>query len=265
MTPDLDNPLMDKKRLFIWSLYDLAHTIVMIVFFLYYSQWLVVDCGVSDFWYNFTYVISSLLLLLTAPVAASIADKRKLKMPGLRWVTVLAFVFFLITGGIAVYAPRFYLLSAVTFSVASYFYLFSYVFYNSLLEDVAGPAHQCIASGWGQFGHLLGEVVGILFALPFVNGKTALLGGASGRTQAFIPATILFFILALPMLLLKEKSTRVEVKINISEEFKNAWGEFWEMCRAPGLGVFLLSYFFFNDAVITFLTTTPSICRKSTV
>ncbi len=47
---------IDTKRLVLWSLYDFANSIVMIVFFLYYSQWLVVDRGVSDFWFNMTFV-----------------------------------------------------------------------------------------------------------------------------------------------------------------------------------------------------------------
>jgi len=66
---------MNRKNIFLWTLYDFANSITTIVFFLYFSQWLVVDKGVPDFWYNMIFTASSVLLLLTAPVLGSIADK----------------------------------------------------------------------------------------------------------------------------------------------------------------------------------------------
>ena len=48
---------MSKKNIFFWTLYDFANSIVAIVFFLYFSQWLVVDKGVPDFWYNMIFTI----------------------------------------------------------------------------------------------------------------------------------------------------------------------------------------------------------------
>ena len=41
---------MNRKNIALWTLYDFANSIVVVVFFLYFSQWLVVDKGVSDFW-----------------------------------------------------------------------------------------------------------------------------------------------------------------------------------------------------------------------
>jgi hypothetical protein len=82
------------RQLVLWSLYDFANSFVLITFFLYYSQWLVVDRGISDFWFNVTFVGSSLLFLLTVPVAGLIADKIKVNLPGLRITTLLS-VFFL--------------------------------------------------------------------------------------------------------------------------------------------------------------------------
>ena len=71
---------INRKQLVLWALYDFANSFVFITFFLYYSQWLVIDKGVSDFWFNMTFVGSSLLFLLTVPVAGSIADKIKVKV-----------------------------------------------------------------------------------------------------------------------------------------------------------------------------------------
>ncbi|MCL5011836.1 MAG: MFS transporter [Patescibacteria group bacterium] len=239
------------KKLILWILYDFANSFAFITFFLYYSQWLVVDRGISDFWFNMTFVGSSLLFILTVPVASLIIDKIKIRIPGLRVVTILAIVFFAATALIALFAPDYYIISIITLSFAEYFYLFSFTFYNPLLREVATPEKQGLASGWGQFGNWIGEITGLLVAIPFATGAITLLGGA-GRAQTLLPATILFTIFAIPLLLFfKEESKKIETKINIASEYKNVFRSFINLCKSPGVGLFFLSYFFFNDAVTT--------------
>lgn len=67
---------MNKKNLFLRSLYDFANSFVFINFLLYFSQWLVIDGGMSDFRYNVTFAIATLILLFSAPKLASYTDKR---------------------------------------------------------------------------------------------------------------------------------------------------------------------------------------------
>ena len=253
---------IDRKQLLLWALYDFANSFVLIIFFLYYSQWLVVDRDVSDFWFNMTFVGSSLLFLLTVPVVGLITDKIKVNMPGLRITTFLSVLFFGTTGLIAALLPQYYILSIITFSFATYLYLFCFTFYNPLLHDVAIPERRGFASGWGQFGNWIGEITGLLVALPFAAGTITLLGN-SGRAQTLIPATILFLLFASPMLLFfKESGTRITVPINIKEEYKNVLKSFWNLCKSPGIGLFFLSYFFFNDAVITASNNFPIYVEK---
>ena len=242
---------MNRKKLFLWSLYDFANSVVMIVFFLYYSQWLVVDRGVPDFWFNMTFVGSSLLFLLTVPVAAAVVDKIKTQMPGLRITTILAAVFYSLTGFIALQFPEYYIWSIITYSFATYFYLFSFTFYNPLLNEIAPPERHGIASGWGMFGDWAGQMAGLLVTLPLATGAI-IFWGAPGRASTLIPATLLFFICALPMLIFfKENAVRVSLPINLKEEYKKVFGSLKKLCRLPGVGLFFLAYFFFNDAVTT--------------
>ncbi len=242
---------INKKQLVLWSMYDFANSFVFITFFLYYSQWLVVDRGISDFWFNMTFVGSSLLFLLTVPVAGSIADKVGISLPGLRVTTALSVLFFLLTGIISVFFPEHYVLSIIAFSLATYFYLFCFTYYNPLLKDVASPEKYGLASGWGQFGNWLGEILGLLVALPFASGAIKLFG-ASGRAETLIPATFLFLIFSLPMLLFfKESGKKAEIKLRIRSEYGEVVKSFLKLCALPGVGMFLLAYFFFNDAIIT--------------
>lgn len=242
---------IDVKRLILWSSYDFANSFVLITFFLYYSQWLVVGRGVSDFWFNMTFVGSSLLFLLTVPVAGSIADKIGVNMPGLRTTTLLSVLFFSATGFVAALFPEYYVISIITFSLATYFYLFCFTFYNPLLHDVAISEKCGLASGWGQFGNWLGHITAILVALPFAARAITLLG-EPGRAQTLIPAAFFFLLFAAPMLIFfKESGVRAVVPISIKAEYKNVFRSFLDLCKSPGVGLFLLAYFFFNDAITT--------------
>lgn len=253
---------INKKRLFLWSLYDFANSIVMIVFFLYYSQWLVVDRGISDLWFNITLIGSSALFLLTVPVLSSITDKLKVDMLGLRVTTIGTTVFYLITGIVSVYLADYYILSIVTFTLATYFYLFSFTFYTPLLNDIAPPEHQGLASGWGMFGDWLGQIVGLLITIPLAT-NFILFAGQPGRAQTFIPAVLCFFILALPMLIFFKKDQSVtNIKISVKQEYKDMFRSFIKLCALPGVGMFLLACFFYNDAVTTASNNFPIYTNK---
>ena len=243
---------MNKKNIFLWTLYDFANSIVMIVFFLYFSQWLVVDKGVSDFWYNMIFTIGSVLLLATAPILGSIADKNGEQHNYLNKITILTFLCFLGVSFVTLFFSNQVFLAALFFLLANYLYQFSFVFYNALLHYIAPRELWGRISGIGQTGNLLGQIVGLLITLPLASG-TVYLVGETGRAQTFLPATIIFFILALPMLLFFKLSQqrKVDNKINLMNEYKNYWSQFKELITSPNVGLFLLAYFFFNDAIIT--------------
>ncbi len=249
---------MNKKNVFLWTLYDFANSVVVIVFFLYFSQWLVVDRGVPDFWYNMIFTIGSALLLLTAPILGGIADKNGRQLNYFNRITVLVFFFYVLTSIITLFFTEKVFLAALFFLIANYLYQFSFVFYNAFLHCIAPREKWGRVSGVGQTGNWLGQIAGLLITLPLASGAVYLVGEA-GRAQTFLPAVIIFFVLALPMVLFFKlpKSEKIDVKINLREEYENYWKRFKELIRSPNVGLFLLAYFFFNDAIITTSTNFP--------
>lgn len=243
---------MNRKNIFVWTLYDFANSIFMIVFFLYFSQWLVVEKGVSDFWYNMIFTAGSLLLLSTAPVLGSIADKTRGQQRCLNAITILTVVCLLGVTFIALFFPQRVFLAALFFLVTNYFYQFSFIFYNALLHDIAPRSQWGRVSGIGQAGNWLGQITGLLIALPFASGAVYLFG-AAGRAQTFLPSVLLFVLLALPMLLFFRllRGETVHEPWTLGGEYRSQWRQFKELIRDPNMKFFLLSYFFFNDAVIT--------------
>ncbi len=243
---------MNKKNIFLWALYDFANSVPTVVFFLYFSQWLVVEHGVSDFWYNMILTLGSVLLLFTAPILGGIADRNGRQQRYLNIITILTFLGFLGVSLVTLFFTGKVLLAALFFLLANYLYQFSFVFYNVLLHYIAPKEQWGRISGIGQAGNWLGQIFGLLVTLPLASGAVYLFG-AAGRAQTFLPATVLFIVLALPMLLFfklpKEQSP--EFKINLIEEYRNYWSQFKALIKVPSMGAFLFSYFFFSDAIIT--------------
>jgi UMF1 family MFS transporter len=243
---------MNKKNIILWTIYDFANSLVTIVFFLYFSQWLVVDHGVSDFWYNMIFTAGSALLLLTAPILGSIADKTGRQQKYFNRITILTFVCFLGATFVTLFFSQKVFLAALFFLLANYLYQFSFVFYNAFLHYIAPPEKWGRISGIGEAGNWFGQIVGLLITLPLASGAIYLIGEA-GRAQTFLPSVLLFFILALPMLLFFKlpKQESIDAPINLKQEYKNQWNQFKELIKNPNMKFFLIGYFFFNDAVIT--------------
>ncbi len=239
---------MNKRNIFLWALYDFANSIVVITFLLYFSQWLTIDQGVPDFWYNMLYTGGTLLLLFTAPVLASLSDRNQKEWKYLRVITLFSFFFFFLSS-IAAFVFENAFLAAIGFLLANYCYQFSFVFYNRLLETIAPKEKVGFVSGLGQTANWLGAIVGVLIMLPL----------AAHRAAPLLPATVIGFLLTLPMLFLfrYSKSPRAIEKISLKHEYKDQWKQLKHLCSFPGMGVFLLGYFFFNDAIITMSSNFP--------
>lgn len=251
---------MNKRNVFLWSLYDFANSFPTIAFFLYFSQWLVIDQGVADIWYNLIFVGSTILLILTTPILGSISDKMGVRVPFLKIFTGLMFLGLMTTGILAnffVVTPTIIILAMLAFMLANYFNQFTFVFYNPLLNQLAPSKLQGFISGVGLAANWLGQISAALVTLPLVTGAIFIIG-ASGRPQTFLPATLIFLILALPMLLFfKEISKAKNVTVDLMAEYKNAIKNFILLCKSPGVGRYLLGYFFFNDAMLTAVNNFP--------
>lgn len=241
---------MNKKQLFLWSLYDFANSIVFINFLLYFGQWLVIDGGLSDFWYNATFAIATVLLIFTAPSLAALTDKYGGRKYFLNISTIGTFICYGLAALLAHNTSPNVLLITLLFLLGQYFYQLSFVFYQPMLADIADPEHRGRASGIGQFANELGQIAGLLMTLP--------LSGV--RLAPLLPSVGVFFILALPMMIyFKESKIRVRsvtyenVKIETKAYSKKFISFFSTSLAAP----MLVSFFFFNDALVTLSNNYP--------
>lgn len=241
---------MHKKKLFYWSLYDFANSIIFINFLLYFSQWMVIDGGLSDFWYNAIFAITSILLFLSAPSLAAFTDVYGGRKYLLNFATVGTFLGYGLATVFAYLGTHYIFMAALCFLVGQYFYQLSFVFYNTLIEDVADMGHRAKASGIGQFANSLGQVTGLIIALPL----------SATRLQPLFPSLLIFLVLALPMMFLFKDSKPKCGKINgnILRGGEVAYIKkiitFFSVSVAVPM---LVAFFFFNDALITISNNYP--------
>lgn len=235
---------MNKRNLFLWSLYDFANSIIYVNFLLYFAQWLVIDGGLSDFWYNAIFAVATVLLLFSAPMLAAQTDRNGGKKYFLNLATIGTFIAYGLAVWLAYRGVEYVVWSAIFFLIGQYFYQLAFVFYNPMLAEIADEKHRARASGIGQFANAAGQVVGIAATLSF----------AGTRLGPLLPSLIGFFILALPMMVFYKES-RVpltplkfsELKNDASVYLKRFSGFFAFSIATP----MLIAFFLFNDALLT--------------
>src|SRR3990167_11296816 len=200
-----------RQNVFLWSLYDFANSLVSIVFFLYFAQWIVVDKGMADIYFNLTFTISALLLLFTAPITGFLLDKYFRRITGLRYTTIITSLLYgtcalLAVSGMGVPALIF-------FTLGLYMYLLTFTFYTPLINDISAPEKRGRISGLGIAANYLGQFAGLLLVLPFSNGSLSLFS-SSARAETLLPAVIAFTLLALPMLLWFKEPKKEKILFN---------------------------------------------------
>ena len=241
---------MNKKKLFLWCLYDFANSFVFINFLLYFSQWLVIDGGLSDFWYNAVFAIATLLLIGSAPILAAYTDKHGGRKFLLNISTLGTFTFYSLAGLSAYIFPEQIFLITLFFLAGQYFYQLAFVFYNPMIDEVADSEHRTRASGIGQFSNSIGQMLGLVATLPF----------AATRLGPLFPAILIFIVLALPMMIffreIRPRDRGVAI-VTIKTETKIFTKKMFAFFSMSVVTPMLLSYFFFNDALITLSNNYP--------
>ena len=187
-----------KKNIFLWTLYDFANSVILIVFFLYFAQLIVIDKGIPDLYFNLTFTISTLLLLFSVPITGFLLDQYARRIVGLRYTTILTAISYGLCAWFVLLNMN--VLSLVFFTLGIYFYQFSFTFYTPLLYDISPPNKIGFISGLGIAANYLGQIFGLLIVLPFSNGKLSIFS-SSPRAETLLPAVLIFFILSLPTLL----------------------------------------------------------------
>jgi UMF1 family MFS transporter len=241
------------RELIAWYLYDFANSFVYINTTLYFSQWVVVDQGLTDFWYSLPFIIATVILILTSSAVGHFGDRTGRHFGVFFGASALAALSMLgmFFAGRFLPAGAGVITALVFFGLYQLGYLLAFVPYNAFIKYSASPerygAVSGIGFGWGQ----LGSIAGLFLTLPIVHGSFSLL--ESDRLAPLLLATIAFAVFAVPSMIVfcLKRISPVQETAPPPAWWKTFWTHLLESRKYRQVFPFLLSFYFFSDAILT--------------
>ena len=193
--------------------------------------------------YNLVFVITAVMLLLTAPALATYTDKCGNRKLLLNMATIGTIVAYLVAGYSAIYNMP-VAVAFLSLIAGQYFFQMSYVFFDPLLNDLSGIRYRARASGMAQFCSATGMIFGLVISLPLIE--------MGGRLAPLIPSVLLMLILTLPLMIFyKEKTTKLSPAKKHKIKLGFDWKKFRQFLFTSAAAPILIAFFFYTNALNT--------------
>lgn len=239
----------DKKKIFIWSLFDFANTsfsivVVTFIYAVYFKKVVANGQSIGDLYWSIGTSVAMVITAIIAPVLGAIADysagkKRFLLFFTLLCITGTSSLFFVGSGNI--------LSGVLLFILANVGFEAGLVFYDAFLPEITEPKNYGRVSGYGFGMGYLGSLATLAIVYPFI---------LSDKIKETFPVAALFFLIfSLPLFIyLKDNRKKVEEhKSFISIGVSRVWNTLSHLKYHKNLALFLLAYFFYIEGVNTII------------
>lgn len=245
------------KPLFAWYLYDFANSFVFINTTLYFSQWVVVDNKVSDFWLAVPFMVGTAILVFLSPYIGNYGDRRGAHYKIFLWTTlgtILSAFLIFFSGRVGISPIKAVILALLFYALYQFFYQLAFVPYGVFMKYLARAEDYGKVSGMGFGASEVGHIFGIFLTLPIIYGVFTLFG--TDRLSPLFPATIAFFVFSIPALLVLRSKTFLfnqssPVFTPEPSIFKSLWRNLQDAKKYPGVRPLIFSFYFFSDAVVS--------------
>lgn len=242
-----------------WALYDFANTIfssnIITIFFPFYLQEVIgtneqMDQIASTF-LSYANATASFFLVIFSPLFGVLIDRTGKRKAYIIPFTLMA-VFCTIFMGVFATAnsnqqlfglPITFVAVLILFVVAKFFFHSSLIFYDTMMPDLGSKREMPLISGFGIAVGYLGTLAGLTVYLYV---------GDSEFHRAFIPSGILFLLFSLPLFFIfKDKPKKIVEKKSFISGYRDIYQTFKEMRLYRPVFLFMIAYFFINDAIAT--------------
>ncbi|MBL0387732.1 MFS transporter [Tumebacillus sp. ITR2] len=243
-----------------WAFYDFANTIfssnIVTIFFPFYLQEAVGGNEqmnqIASTMITYTNALVSVFLVLLSPLFGVWIDRTGKKKAYLVPFTLISILATALMGVSAMWQTdaELFGLSAplagvlVAFMFAKFFFNSSLVFYDPMISDIGTKQELPLISGFGVALGYCGTLIGLV-VYPFVEKNHSY--------QAFLPSAALFLLFCLPMFLLykDQPAKQVQERKSFFSGYQEIRETFREARAHRGIFLFMIAYFFFNDAIAT--------------
>lgn len=240
--------MKNKKQIFYWSLFDFANstyaTIVLaFVFAIYFTSTIAEGKPIGDFYWSLGINIAMIISAVLNPVCGAISDYSNSKKKFLIFFTILAVIptaLMYFTGpGTIVFGLVLLIFSNIGFQTGL-------TFYDAFIKEITEEKYYNKVSGIGYAVGYAGSLISVALVFPLKDNPNLL----------FLICAIMFALFSLPLFFfLKEK--KISSDQNAVNYFKYGFTKTKEtlilIAELHNLKWFLLSYFFFIDAVNTII------------
>jgi MFS-type transporter involved in bile tolerance (Atg22 family) len=233
-----------------WYAYDLGNTTVEFAVPLYLTIWIVQDLGVAAWVFGLASAASSLAIGLSGPYIGVRADERHERR---RWFTTSALIAVILLGSISM-LPRAGPLSAALVlglvMAANYFFQLSSLIYNASMLTAARGSNVVSVSAMGIGLSYVGGLLGIGLIEALVSGH--LIPGVSGRSNAMLPAALIFLACSLPSFYARGLwQTQTDTAQRPEGHLHRRMYELWrQAAREHRAGWFLAGFFALNSSIM---------------
>jgi UMF1 family MFS transporter len=241
------NKLDNKRKIFVWTLFDFANTsysivIVTFLFAVYFKDTIAKGESIGDLYWSLGVSISMIITAIISPILGAIADHSAGKKRFLLFFTLLCIIacaslYFTGEGTIA--------LAIILFILANIGFEAGLVFYDAFLPEITEPKNYGRVSGYGYAMGYVGALVTLGLAFPFIQNEMI--------KETFPLTALFFFLFSIPMFILIKDSRKTKT---VDESFvKIGFGRvkytLTHLKQYKNLSLFLLAFFFYIDGVNT--------------
>ncbi len=252
----------EKRSIYAWAMYDWANsayaTTVMAGFFpIFFKSYFSAEADVtmSTAQLGFANALSSLIIVLIAPLLGAIADVGSIKK---RFLFLFAYLGILMSVSLAFVGKGEWEMAIFVYVLGNIGFMGSNTFYDALLPSVAKARQFDRVSGLGfALGYLGG---GILFALNVAMVQFpaffSLADEAEAVQIAFITVALWWALFSLPLLLFVEEKRDPKKKGSIQAArlgYQRLIGTLKKIRSLKGLLLFLVAYWLYIDGVDTII------------
>jgi UMF1 family MFS transporter len=247
-----------------WALYDFANTIfssnIITIFFPFYLSSVVGGSGqmdqIASTIISYANAAVSILLVLLSPLYGVWIDQTGKKKKYVVTFAAGAILSTLLMSFFAQFSssetffslPASVFLVILAFMAGKFFYQSSLVFYDAMLPDVSSKENLPLLSGFGVAVGYTGTILGL--SVYFLTGK-------GNFSDAFLYSGVLFLLFSLPIMFIYKEKQQSSGLLSPSKSggvfsgYREIAATFKEIRAFRDLFLFMLAYFFFNDAIAT--------------
>lgn len=251
----------NKKTIYSWALYDWANsayaTTVMAGFFpLFFKSYYSADVAAttSTAHLGFASSISSLIIVLIAPLLGSIADVHSLKK---RYLFLFSYLGILMSAMLSLVGAGEWQAALFIYILGNIGFMGSNIFYDGLLKSVSTKKSVDFVSGLGfSLGYLGG---GVLFSINVWMFQDFAFFGFEDQAAAikasFVSVALWWALFSIPLLLFvkEDKSTNAAATTKLKDGYLRLKKTFSKIRQLRHLSLFLVAYWLYIDGVDTII------------